>query len=215
MRPSGYNHSKQTRVYSDETIELMSSSDNELIMRAQKGDRRAFEDLVQRHDRRVLAIALTYTRNSEDAKDIYQEVFLRVHRALPKFQFRSLFSTWLHRITTNVCLTHRTRSKDHLLSSLDDDPLGEGPTARGLLDTLSSDENTETALVRSEISVHIEDAMKALSPQQKMVFTLRHYNGHKIREIAEIMNCAEGTVKKYLFTATERMRKQLKPVYGL
>ena len=110
--------------------EFMNSNDNELIMKAQQGDRAAFEELVQRYDRKVLSIALSFTRNSEDAKDVYQEVFLRVHRALPRFQFRSKFSTWLHRVTTNVCLTHKSRSRDHLFDSLDE---GYGQKSRPLV----------------------------------------------------------------------------------
>jgi RNA polymerase sigma-70 factor (ECF subfamily) len=65
-------------------------------------------------------------------------------------------------------------------------------------------------MVNAEISENVERALGALSPRQRMVFTLRHYEGHKLREIAVMMSCSEGTVKKYLFTATERMRMQLK-----
>ncbi|HSR68306.1 MAG TPA: sigma-70 family RNA polymerase sigma factor [Acidobacteriota bacterium] len=187
-------------------------SDHELILRAQRGDRQAFEGLVQRYDRKVLAIALSFTRNSEDAKDIYQEVFMRVHRALPDFQFRAKFSTWLHRVTTNVCLTHTSRSKAHLYDSLDEGR--SGPDSPTLGDSLESSERTEERLFRSEISEQVRNAMHRLSPQQRMVFTLRHMRGHKLREIADIMNCAEGTVKKYLFTANQRLRDELRPLYS-
>ncbi len=189
----------------------MEASDNELIMKAQRGDRHAFESLVERYDRQVLSIAYSYTRNAEDAKDIYQEVFLRVHRALPGFEFRSKFSTWLHRVTTNVCLTQKSRSKDHLYDSLDSDPDAE--ESRSWSETLSSKDRTDELLVNSEISMQIRTAMLRLSPQQKMVFALRHFRGYKIREIADFMDCAQGTVKKYLFTATERLREHLGPIY--
>ncbi|HSR53329.1 MAG TPA: sigma-70 family RNA polymerase sigma factor [Acidobacteriota bacterium] len=188
------------------------SSDHQLILRAQRGDRQAFEGLVQRYDRKVLAIALSFTRNSEDAKDVYQEVFMRVHRALPDFQFRAKFSTWLHRVTTNVCLTYTSRSKAHLYDSLDEGRAG--PDSPTLGDTLESSDRTEERLFRSEISHQVRNAMHRLSPQQRMVFTLRHMRGHKLREIAEIMNCAEGTVKKYLFTANQRLRDELRPLYS-
>ncbi len=74
------------------------------------------------------------------------------------------------------------------------------------MDTTTADQQT----LNSEIATHIEEAMNSLSPQQRLVFTLRHYQGYKLKEIAVMMNCAEGTVKKYLFNATQKMRQQLK-----
>lgn len=182
-----------------------------MILRAQAGDVSAFEELVRLYDRRVLSVALVYTQNSEDAKDIYQEVFLRVHRSLPRFQFRSKFSTWLYRVVTNVCLTERGRNKDHLSRSIDERDSEE--PGRTLEQTLIANDDTDRNFMSSEISDQIRAALGDLSPQQRMVFVLRHYEGHKLREIAAILDCAEGTVKKYLFTATERMRRRLAPVY--
>lgn len=187
--------------------------DYELVNKAQDGDVLAFEALVQRYDRRVLSIALSYTRNAEDAKDIYQEVFLRIHRALPKFRQESQFSTWLFRITTNVCLTHRSRQKGRSTVSLDEEIQGSHGQTFSLGDTIAAKTSTDQMAHNEEISQRVHSAMKGLSPQQKLVFSLRHFKGLKLREIASMMDCAEGTVKKYLFTATERMRQQLKEVY--
>src|SRR5215813_3799907 len=92
---------------------LSALDDTEVIREAQSGDSSAFDELVHRYDRHVLSIAARYVNQAEDAKDIYQEVFLRVYRGLNKFERRSEFSTWLYRITTNVCLTHGTRMKEH------------------------------------------------------------------------------------------------------
>ena len=190
----------------EKSLESM-PNDLDLILKAQHGDMMAFEQLVYRYDRQVLSIAATYVNNSEDAKDIYQEVFLRVFRGIKKFELRSEFSTWLYRITTNVCLTHRTRRKRHTHTSLS---TADGEEeAHGVSDETESDDRA----IGSEISEHVERALGVLSPKQKMVFTLRHYQGYKLREIAEMMKCTEGTVKKYLFTATQRMREELKKVY--
>jgi len=184
--------------------------ERELILLAQRGDRRAFEDLVYRYDRKVLAIAASYTNNLDDAKDVYQEVFLRVFKALPKFRFDSRFSTWLYRIVVNVCLTHQARRKSREADSLD---YIEDDESQSLLEKQASDErSSHEKAYDGEVARHIAMAMKTLSPQQRLVFTLRHYEGYKLREIAAMMNCAEGTVKKYLFTATERLRDNLKPV---
>jgi RNA polymerase sigma-70 factor (ECF subfamily) len=188
----------------------MASTDTELILQAQKGDMGAFEQLVQRYDRRVLSIAAAYVSSAEDAKDIYQEVFVRVYRGLPKFELRSEFSTWLFRITTNVCLTHRARGKKHAHTSLDQELDEDDGQTHSLRDSIHDDATTDQDAMNSEITAHVQEAMTSLSPRQKMVFTLRHYEGYKLREIADIMKCSEGAVKKYLFEATARMRERLK-----
>lgn len=184
--------------------------DQELIKLARTGDAMAFEELVCRYDRQVLSLAMSYCSDEDDAKDIYQEVFIRVYRALPKFEFKSQFATWLYRIVVNVCLTHQNRGRNRSFVSLDAEREDEeGPVDTFLVDRTGADE----ALINAEISGHIQEAMAALSPQQRMVFSLRHFEGFKLKEIASMMDCAEGTVKKYLFTATERLRDRLKPVY--
>ncbi|GJQ21347.1 MAG: hypothetical protein HBSIN02_17020 [Bacteroidia bacterium] len=98
-----------------------SMSDTDLILRAKDGDMAAFEQLVHRYDSHVLSMAASFVNNAEDAKDIYQEVFLRVYRGLRKFELRSEFSTWLYRIATNVCLSHRSRRKRNSHASIHGD----------------------------------------------------------------------------------------------
>lgn len=191
----------------------MAPLDTELIAKAQKGDFAAFEQLVFRYDKQVLTIAARYVQSSDDAKDIYQEVFIRVYQGLRKFKMQSEFATWLHRITTNVCLTHRTRRKKHSHFSLDEDyDENEGdphPSRVVASEAPAPDQHT----IDEEVSNHVRNAIESLSPKQKLVFTLKHYQGMKLREIAESMQCSEGTVKKHLFTATQRMRKRLKDVF--
>ncbi len=186
----------------------MESTDRELISRAQGGESAAFEALVYRYDKHVLAIAASYTNSPDEAKDIYQEVFLRVYRSLGGFKFQSEFSTWLYRIVTNVCLTHRTRHRGRTFLSIDEVDRSETD-----LQVSPRPVSPERQAQNSEISKHIENAMQHLSSQQRLVFTLKHYQGYKLREIASMMDCAEGTVKKYLFTATEKLRQRLKKLY--
>ena len=192
----------------------MELDDTDLILQAQKGNENAFEELVYRYDRSVLSIALKYTLDENDAKDLYQEVFIRVYRGLKNFRFESEFSTWIYRITTNVCLSYKSRSKDHLRVSINnnnDDEENEIGEARELIyDGSSPEEITSGADIR-EI---VDEAVESLSPKQKMTFILKHYEGYKIREIAEMLNCKEGTVKKYLFEAIKNLRKKLSPVYA-
>jgi len=192
----------------------MELDDTNLILQAQKGNESAFEELVYCYDRSVLSIALKYTRDEDDAKDLYQEVFIRVYRGLKNFRFESEFSTWIYRITTNVCLSYKSKSKENLRVSIDEDFNDEereiSPTQELIYDGSSPEEITSEA----DIKDIVDEAVESLSPKQKMTFILKHYEGYKIREIAEMLNCKEGTVKKYLFDAIKNLRKKLSPVYA-
>jgi len=182
--------------------------DKHLIIRAQKGDHQAFEELVVKYDRVVLYVANSFRNNIDDAQDIYQDVFIRVHKGLKNFQFKCEFSTWIYRITTNVCISYKRKSKNHLLQSenLNDE------NSVSFFSTFDSGSRTDQNTINNETSEIINIALSSLSPQQKMAFSLKHYQGYKIKEIAEIMNCSEGTIKRYLFDATKKMRIKLKPI---
>ena len=180
-------------------------NDEQLVEKIQAGDQGAFEVLLQRYDRQVLGLALRFTGNSEDARDIYQDVFVRVYKSLPKFEFRSSFRTWLFRVATNVCLTHQARSRKLKLVSMDE---AEGEEA-GRFGPVLAAGTSERSLLRRELSGLLSDAVGQLSPRQRLVFEMRHYQGYKLAEIATLLNCAEGTVKRHLFTATRRMRERL------
>ncbi len=189
----------------------MEISEKELIIKAQQGDQTAFEQLIYNYDRSVLSIAMKYVHDTDEAKDIYQEVFIRVFRGLKKFEFRSEFSTWLFRITTNVCLTHKSRKKEEMIVSLQEE-FGEermGYETKDLqYDGLSPEEETSG----NDLGNLISTAVDSLSSKQKITFVLKHYEGYKIREIAEMLNCREGTVKKYLFDAVNNLKRKLKPL---
>lgn len=193
----------------------MQLSDTDLIVQAQKGDQKSFEELVYRYDRSVLSIAMRYAINEDDAKDLYQEVFIRVYRSLKGFRFQSEFSTWLFRITTNVCLTYKSRSKEHLKVSIhndsDDDEMEISSSPELVYEGATPEEISSGA----DLGEIVSTAVDSLSAKQKMTFILKHYEGYKIREIAEMMNCKEGTVKKYLFDAIKNLRKKLITVYAI
>ncbi|MBT8386479.1 MAG: RNA polymerase sigma factor [Ignavibacteria bacterium] len=193
----------------------MALSDIELIYQVKQGNENAFEQLVYRYDRTVLSIALKYTGNTDDAKDLYQEVFIRAYRGINNFQFRSEFSTWIYRITVNVCLSYKSRSKEYLRVSInveDDDNDFTKDASKQLVYEGSSPEEAATG---SELSEIVDAALETLSPRQKVTFVLKHYEGYKIREIAEMLDCKEGTVKKYLFDAIKNLRKKLSGIYAL
>lgn len=186
----------------------MALTDTELIEQSKAGDVSAFEQLIFRYDKDVLSIAARFTQSSDDAKDIYQETFIRVFKGLPKFQFKSEFATWLFRIATNVCLTHKEKKKRSVHISLDANEDDENVREYAV-----SSDTTDALAQGGEISSKIDEALRSLSPQQRLVFTLRHYQDYKLKDIAVMMKCAEGTVKKYLFEATQKMRIHLKDMY--
>ena len=186
----------------------MALSDTELILESQNGNISAFEELVHKYDRHVLSIAMKYSGDYDDANDIYQEVFIRVYRALKNFRFQSEFSTWLFRVTTNVCLTYRSNKSKNIKLSLSA-PEEDETTA---FSDLQGDENEapDKIFLDSELSRSVSNALDKLSSKQKLCFTLKHLEGYKLREIAVMMNCKEGTVKKYLFDAIKKIRENLK-----
>jgi len=190
----------------------MALSDNELIIQAKSGNDAAFEELIYRYDRSVLAIALKYVHDTDEAKDIYQEVFIRVYRGLKNFEMKSEFSTWLFRIATNVCLSYKSRSKKHLQQSIDEQIAAEDDEV--LKYELADDEmDPGEIMINLDLGDIIRRAVDSLSSKQRMTFILKHYEGYKIREIADMLNCKEGTVKKYLFDAIRNLRKKLKPIH--
>jgi RNA polymerase sigma-70 factor (ECF subfamily) len=190
------------------TKKQMAPTDSELIEQSKAGNVTAFEQLIFRYDKEVLNIASRYTQSADDAKDIYQETFIRVFKGLAAFQHKSEFATWVYRIATNVCLTHKEKKKKRGHVSLEEQGDDDTPQEFAV-----SDESTDSLTQGGEITARIEEALHALSPQQRLVFTLRHYQDYKLKEIAVMMDCAEGTVKKYLFEATQKMRTHLQDLY--
>ena len=189
--------------------DFSSLSDNDLIIEARNGNNTALSNLFYRYDKRVFSIAAQYFQSSDDAKDVYQEVFIRVYKGLKKFEFRSEFSTWLFRVTTNVCLTHKAQYKKFQNVSISPDEHDESPK----MELKSSEENEpDNQLISTETKGKIQSAVDSLAPKQRMAFMLKHIHNYKIREIAKMMECSEGTVKKYLFIATDKLRLKLKTI---
>jgi RNA polymerase sigma-70 factor, ECF subfamily len=182
-------------------------SDADLIKLAKQGNIAAFENLIYRYDGNVLSLALRYVNDRDEAKDIYQEVFIRVYKGLKNFQFRSEFSTWLYRITTNVCLTFKSSMKKKKSVSIYD---GYGEGEQMEIAAEENDAASPSAYVASnEVNEKVRLELEKLPVKQKMAFILKHYEGYKIREIAEMLDCKEGTVKKNLFDATRKLKMQL------
>lgn len=187
-------------------------TERRLVEAAQGGDERAFSELVRLYDRSVLRIALRILRSPEDARDAYQEAFLKVYRKLDSFRFQCRFHTWLYRITTNVCLDHLRRRKARPEYTAFE---GDGPTGRSPLDNAADGRPSslpDRVAGSGEISRRVERALDRLSDRERIVFTLRHYEGMRLREIGDASSMSEDSVKQCLFRATRKLRKELNDV---
>ena len=168
----------------------------------------AFESLVKVYDRQVLQLAYNMVNNTQDAEDIYQEVLVRIYKNLHRFEFKSEFSTWLYRVVVNYCINFNKKRRRLKAYSIDKEFQNGDENWKKTVK--SEEQNPEESFLNVELSREIETALQQLSPKQKTVFILRHYHGHKLKKIAEILKCSEGTVKNYLFRATQKMQRQLK-----
>lgn len=179
------------------------------IRAAQAGDARAFEKLVQQYDQGVLRLAYSLLRSPEDARDVYQEAFLRVYKNLHMFRFDCSFHTWLYRIVSNLCLDQLRRRKVRREES----PRVEA--GDGEIDMLSrvaeerADGNPQRRLLSREMSDRIQAVLLELTPRERMVFEMRHYEGLRLREIGDALEASEEAVKNCLFRATRKMRVAL------
>jgi RNA polymerase sigma-70 factor (ECF subfamily) len=180
-----------------------------LIRAAQRGDQHAFEQLVRTYDQSVLRLAMNLLRSPEDARDVYQEAFLRVYRNLHSFRFDCSFHTWLYRIVTNICLDQLRKRKVRKEES------AVVETAEGPVDRMDGfeedgvDSNPERTMWNNELRNKIEGALEDLTPRERMVFELRHYQGLRLRNIGEVLGTSEEAAKNCLFRATQKMRSVL------
>lgn len=189
---------------------LSRADDTLLIREAQRGNRAAFEELVRQYDQAVLRLALNLTRSEQDAQDIFQEAFLKAYRNLGSFRFECSFYTWVYRIVTNLCLDHLRKKQVRKEES------GVAVDKQGaeydLLDRQADDRsgaNPERDLMRRELGHRIGRALERLTPRERMVFELKHYQGLKLRTIGEMLNTTEDTAKNTLFRATQKLRATL------
>lgn len=182
-----------------------------LVRQAQQGDTAAFEELVRQYDRVVLRLAMNITGSQEDAQDIYQEAFLRAYVNLNRFRFECSFYTWIYRIATNLCLDH-LRRKHMRNRDLITERYTEDEEDNSLMDRVadqSPSASPERALRSRELRDRIMRALRRLSPRERMVFELKHYQGLKLQTVALMLNTTENTIKNTLFRATQKLRAEL------
>jgi RNA polymerase sigma-70 factor (ECF subfamily) len=185
------------------------SSEVDLIRAAQRGDSGAFEQLVRSYDHNVLRMAFNLLHSEEDARDIYQEVFLRVYRNLPKFRFDCSFNTWLYRIVANLCLDQLRKRK------VRKEEASAFETASGEVDRFQfvpeqrADVDPQRQLMSAEVNARIQKVLGQLTPRERVVFEMRHFQGLRLRAIGEALGVTEEAAKNCLFRATQKMRSAL------
>jgi RNA polymerase sigma-70 factor, ECF subfamily len=187
--------------------------DAALVREAQQGDRAAFEELVHRFDGAVLRLALHLMGSEHEAQDVYQDAFLRAYRNLPRFRFECSFYTWMYRIVTNLCLdrlrNRRSRRED---SSVVLNSEGEERDLLHYVADSHPSSDPERQLRQQEICRRVAQALRKLTPRERLVFELKHYQGLKLRTLGEILDTTEETIKSTLFRATQKLRKILADV---
>ncbi len=184
------------------------SSEDDLVRRAQAGDTDAFCLLAEEHERRIYSLALHYCRHPQDAEDLSQEVWLKAYAAISTFRNESSFHTWLRKITINCFLNHqRTRTIQWRGESTEIRLLNvESPETTGRLNYSSSLEST---LDNKILFGKVMQALAELSPQQRLIFLLKHHEGMTYDEISRALGCSTGAVKKSLFRAVTKIREHL------
>jgi len=183
--------------------------DRELVRRAQKDDKQAFEELVRRHQNRVFAVAGGILRNKEDVEDIAQQVFLKAYFSIKRFDQRAAFSTWLYKITVNECWDLLRKKKVRPL--VFEAELSEEQAQVYQSSSEQSDGRPDTS-ERMAAQQQVEELMSCLEERDRTMLVLKEVQGFSVEEIAEIMEINSNTVKVRLFRArqkiTERVRRR-------
>ncbi|WP_263350248.1 RNA polymerase sigma factor [Acidicapsa acidisoli] len=186
------------------------ATEMDLIREAQAGSRAAFDALVRQYEHQVLRLALHLTGSEQDAEDIYQEAFLKAYRYLNNFRFECSFYTWIYRIVTNLCLDQlrrrKTRRED---SAVVLDHSGDEIDLMASVSDERAFSNPGKELDRKVLGERIQVALETLTPRERMVFELKHYQGLRLRTIGEMLSTTEETAKNTLFRATKKLRCQL------
>jgi RNA polymerase sigma-70 factor (ECF subfamily) len=179
-----------------------------VLARAREGDGDAFGVLVERHSHAAFRLAFRMTGNEQDAEDIVQESFLRAYRQLERFESRSNFGTWLHRIVAN-CSMDLLRSKQARRDQQRTDALDEVAEV-----VPASEPGPERAARGAEILRRVDTSLERLSPLERAAFTLRHYEGRSIEEIGSMLGLGTSAAKHSVFRAVRKLRIALESLRG-
>ena len=184
-------------------------SDQQLVERVQKGDRRAFDVLVLKYQHRIYSLVSRFIRDSDEIQDVVQEAFIKAYRALPAFRGDSAFYTWLYRIAINTAknyLVSRSRRPPGADVEIEDAEFMEGA------DALRDVADPESQMMTEQLRVAIDRAISALPEDLRTALTLREFEGMSYEEIATVMSCPVGTVRSRIFRAREAVDAEILPL---
>lgn len=187
----------------------MDATDAPDVALARSGDEAAFQRLVERHSRGVFQLAFRLTGNESDAEDVVQETFLKVYRELKRFESRSSFKTWLHRVTVN-CSYDLLRKRPRM--PLEPLQIDENETGWRAEPEAAAEGRPDRVAYGTEVHHRIEAAMAGLSPAERTAFVLRHFEGCSLEEIGAALGLRLGATKHSVFRAVQKMRRALAPV---
>jgi RNA polymerase sigma-70 factor (ECF subfamily) len=186
-----------------------------LVERAKRGDKRAFEMLVVKYQRRIERLISRMVRDDGLVEDVAQETFIRAYRALPQFRGDSAFYTWLYRIAVNTAKKLLIeRKRDPLVSESTLVSQDDGDETSRVESELTDGETPEAVLASKEIAATVNAAIDALSEDLRQAIVLREIEGLSYEEIADVMNCPIGTVRSRIFRAREAIATRLRPLLG-
>lgn len=190
------------------SLRMDARTEEVLLSQAREGDDRSFEQLVLTHSDRAIRLALRMTGNRHEAEEIAQEAFLRLHRSLHRFRGDSRLSTWMYRTVTRLAIDHLRREKlkrqvFFFRSRNDEDDLDPIDLA------VSHEASPESRVLTREAGTVLKEVLQGLSARQRAVFTLRHFEELSLKEIAEVLELEEGTVKAHLHRAVHHVRQQM------
>mgnify|MGYP001048270817 CR=1 FL=1 len=207
LRVSDASNAKQARIREAE-------EDRVLIARAQQNDMAAFRQLVERHQRRAFAIALSLVRDENDARELVQDAFLRVFKGLNSFQNNSSFFTWLYRIITNLSID-LIRKPGRQFADMDEGRFETDETREAEFPLLSRVDGSDPIDVvrRKEIAGRLQAALDALPPYHRGVIIMREIEGLSYEEMAQAMGVSKGTIMSRLFHARQKLQRALSDCY--
>jgi len=183
--------------------------DQELVVRVQQGDKKAFDLLVLKYQLRLSKLVSRFLRNQSDVPDVVQDAFIKAYRALPNFRGESAFYTWLYRIAINT-------AKNHLVSQSRKSPVNsvdvQDAEDYGASDWLKEFASPEREALATELESTIYQAIDALPSDLREAITLREIEGLSYEDIAAVMDCPIGTVRSRIFRARESIDEKLEPM---